>query len=191
MQRNFDPMKKQVEAWKGTRLPDDTAKLVIYRAFVEGKLDAPKHLARRVHDAYFNPRCEEFAPRTVWSLSDGFTSAFNDLDPIPQFKTTRSSRRSLSWPKPPPIDRIHTFRLLRNVAREAGLSAASQALWARCGGWYSILLGPFNHLCNGHNDVYANSGLGSLIVPQFSRSPASRAHAPQFRRHTERRRLVG
>jgi hypothetical protein len=88
MQRNFEPMRKQVEEWKGTRLPDDTAKLVIYRAFVEGKLDAPKHLARRVHDEYFNPRVEEFAPRTVWSLSNAFTSAFKDLDPIPQFKTT-------------------------------------------------------------------------------------------------------
>src|SRR5260370_29875390 len=88
MQRNFEPMRKQVEEWKGTRLPDDTAKLVIYRAFVEGKLDAPKHLARRVHDEYFDPRVEEFAPRTVWSLSNAFTSAFKDLDPIPQFKTT-------------------------------------------------------------------------------------------------------
>src|SRR5713226_3610027 len=88
MQRNFEPMRKQVDAWKGTRLPDDTAKLVIYRAFVEGKLDAPKHLARRVHDEYFDPRVEEFAPRTVWSLSNAFTSAFKDLDPIPQFRTT-------------------------------------------------------------------------------------------------------
>jgi len=88
MQRNFEPMRKQVEAWKGTRLLDDTAKLVVYRAFVEGKLDAPKHLARRFHDQYFDPQVEEFAPRTVWSLSNAFTSAFKDLDPIPQFKTT-------------------------------------------------------------------------------------------------------
>ncbi len=88
MQRNFEPMKKQVETWKGTRLLDDTAKLVVYRAFVEGKLDAPKHLARRVHDQYFDPQVEEFAPRTVWSLSNAFTSAFKELDPIPQFKST-------------------------------------------------------------------------------------------------------
>jgi len=88
MQRNFEPMRKQVDAWKGTRLPDDKAKLVIYWAFVEGKLDAPKHLARRVHDVYFYPRVEEFAPRTLWSLSNAFTSAFKDLDPIPQFRTT-------------------------------------------------------------------------------------------------------
>jgi hypothetical protein len=88
IQRNFEPMRKQVEAWKGTRLPDEAAKLVIYGAFVEGELDVPKHLGRRVHDLYFNPRVEEFAPRTVWSLSNAFTSAFKELDPIPQFKAT-------------------------------------------------------------------------------------------------------
>jgi len=88
MQRNFEPMKKQVEAWKATQIPNETAKLVIYRAFVEGELDVPKYLARRVHDLYFNPYVEEFAPRTTWSLSNAFTSAFKDLEPIAQFKAT-------------------------------------------------------------------------------------------------------
>jgi len=88
VQRNFEPMKNQVEAWKATRIPDKAAKLVIYRAFVEGELDVPKHLARRVHDLYFNPQVEEFAPRTTWSLSNAFTSAFKELDPIPQFRAT-------------------------------------------------------------------------------------------------------
>jgi len=32
MQRSFEPMRKQVEAWKATRLPDEAAKLVIYQA---------------------------------------------------------------------------------------------------------------------------------------------------------------
>jgi hypothetical protein len=88
MQLNFEPMRKQVEAGKGTRLLDDTAKLVIYWAFVEGKLNAPKHLARCVHDQYFDPQVEEFTLRTVWSLSNAFTSAFKELDPIPQFRAT-------------------------------------------------------------------------------------------------------
>ena len=88
IQRNFEPMKKQVEEWKATRISDESAKLVIYRAFVQGELDVPKHLARCVHDLYFNPTAEEFAPRTTWSLSNAFTSAFKDLDPIPQFKAT-------------------------------------------------------------------------------------------------------
>jgi hypothetical protein len=88
IQRNFEPMKKQIETWKATRIPDATAKLVIYRAFVEGELDVPKHLARRVHDLYFNLQIEEFTARTTWSLSYAFTSAFKDLDPIPQFRAT-------------------------------------------------------------------------------------------------------
>jgi hypothetical protein len=79
-------MRKQAEAWKAARFPDEAAKLVIYRAFVEGQLDAPKHLARRVHDLYFEPQVPEFAPRTLWSLSNAFTSAFKELDPIAQFK---------------------------------------------------------------------------------------------------------
>jgi PRTRC genetic system protein B len=49
---------------------------------------AEKHLARRVHDLYFEPQYEEFRPRTLWSLSNAFTSAFKELDPIPQFKAT-------------------------------------------------------------------------------------------------------
>jgi hypothetical protein len=30
----------------------------------------------------------EFEPRTTWSLSNAFTSAFKELDPIPRFKAT-------------------------------------------------------------------------------------------------------
>lgn len=88
MQRNFEPMRQQIASWKQSKLSDDAARLVVYRAFVEGELEAPKHLARRVHDYYFNPTVEEFAPRTIWSLSNAFTSAFKDLDAIPQFRAT-------------------------------------------------------------------------------------------------------
>jgi hypothetical protein len=54
-------MRKQVEAWQRSELTDVTAKVVIYEAFVEGRLEAPKHLARTVHDLYFEPLC--FAAR--------------------------------------------------------------------------------------------------------------------------------
>ena len=90
MQRNFEPMREQVEAWQKSELTDVTAKVVIYEAFVEGQLEAPKHLARTVHDLYFyfEPKYDEFRPRTIWSLSNAFTSAFKELDPIPQFRAT-------------------------------------------------------------------------------------------------------
>jgi hypothetical protein len=58
MQRNFEPMKKQLEAWRRSELTDVIAKVVIHEAFVEGKIEAPKHLARTVHDLYFEPRYE-------------------------------------------------------------------------------------------------------------------------------------
>jgi hypothetical protein len=70
------------------RIDGVSAKVVIYEAFVEGRLEASKHLARTVHDLYFEPRYEEFRSQTIWSLSNAFTSAFKELDPIPQFKAT-------------------------------------------------------------------------------------------------------
>ncbi len=88
IQRNFEPMKRQVAAWKASGLSDAESKLVIYRAFVESKLDAPKYLAPLVHDPYFYPQGDEFAPRTMWSLSNAFTSAFKELEAIPQFRAT-------------------------------------------------------------------------------------------------------
>ena len=91
MQRNFEPMRKQVEAWQRSELTDVTAKVVIYDAFVEGRLEAPKHLARSVHDLYFEPKYEEFRPRTIWSLSNAFTSAFKG------WILSHSSRQQPSW----------------------------------------------------------------------------------------------
>ena len=81
-------MRKQVEAWQRSELTDVTAKVVIYEALVEGNLEVPKHPARPVHDLYFEPKYEDFKSRTIWSLSNAFTSAFKELEPIPQFKAT-------------------------------------------------------------------------------------------------------
>ena len=88
MQRNFAGMRTQVEAWRQSQLSDVAAKLIIYRAFIESDLEVPKHLAKPVHELYFNPQHEEFQPRTMWSLSNAFTSAFKELEPIPQFRAT-------------------------------------------------------------------------------------------------------
>jgi hypothetical protein len=88
IQRNFEPMRRQVETWRQTQIKDIQARLIIYAAFVEGKLDAPKSLLPEVHRLYFEPEYPEFSARTMWSLSNAFTSAFKKLDPIPQFKAT-------------------------------------------------------------------------------------------------------
>ena len=88
IQRNFDPLRQQVESWRSQQITDDRAKLVIYRAFIEGDLSLPRSLARDVHRNYFEPEHPEFAPRTMWSLSNAFTSALKSLDPIPFFQAT-------------------------------------------------------------------------------------------------------
>ena len=89
MQRNFEPMRRQVETWRAQQLSTATAKLTIYRAFIEGELDVPKHLVRKVHELYFTPQHHEFESRTMWSLSNAFTSAFKELDPIHSFGPRR------------------------------------------------------------------------------------------------------
>jgi hypothetical protein len=88
MQRNFKPMVEAVDRWKDSQLSDVAAKMIIYRAFVEAELEVPRHLDRQVHEMYFDPQHDEFRPRTMWSLSNAFTSSFKDLDPIPQYKAT-------------------------------------------------------------------------------------------------------
>jgi len=64
------------------------AELLIYQAFIEDELEFPKHLAQRVHELCFQPVHEEFQARTMGSLSNAFTSAFKELEPIPQYKAT-------------------------------------------------------------------------------------------------------
>src|SRR5260370_16717263 len=88
MQRDFVGMRRGGGGCEVRESAEGTAKVGIYGGFVEGKLEAPKHLARTVHDLYFERKFEEFRPRTIWSLSNAFTSAFKGLEPIPQFKAT-------------------------------------------------------------------------------------------------------
>jgi hypothetical protein len=88
VQRNFAPLKARIEAWQREELSDTTAKLLIYEAFVEGRLKLPRHLMHRVHRYYFNPEYVAFRGRSLWSLSNAFTSAFKFLTPVGQFQAT-------------------------------------------------------------------------------------------------------
>src|SRR6266550_7431485 len=55
IQRNFDPLRQQVETWRSSQITDEKAKLVIYRGFIENQMDVPRHLGRAVHKNYFEP----------------------------------------------------------------------------------------------------------------------------------------
>lgn len=91
IQRNFEPMRKQVEAWQRIELTDVTAKVVIYEAFVEGKLEAPKHLDRTVHDLYFE--------RSRKNSDHGRSGVSRMHSPrhSRNWRQSHSSRRQLSW----------------------------------------------------------------------------------------------
>ena len=86
MQRNFEPLKQQINDWQTREVTVDEAKLIIYKAVVEEKF--PMKLLTCVHEHYFTPSYEAFRPRTLWSLSNAFTSALKQLAPIRQFQMT-------------------------------------------------------------------------------------------------------
>jgi hypothetical protein len=46
-------------------------------------ISVPRSLSRRV---FVLNQYDEFAPKTIWSLSNDFASTFKDLNPISQFK---------------------------------------------------------------------------------------------------------
>ncbi len=82
MQRNFEPMRRQIDFFRGCDLSDQRAKLIIYDAFLGGAADLPKHLGAVVHENYFHPQYADFEPRTLWSLENAFTSALKELEPV-------------------------------------------------------------------------------------------------------------
>lgn len=89
IQRGFKPLEKRVAAMKDYGLTDNDARIMIYVAFLEKAIKGlPKLLMPAVHEHYFSPKYEEFAPRTLWSLSNAFTSTFKKLAPIKQFEVT-------------------------------------------------------------------------------------------------------
>jgi hypothetical protein len=99
IQRNFEPLSKQVEGWTQTRVADEAAKNVIYDAFVMGGF--PRNAMIGVHNNYFHPEIEEFKPRSFWSLSNAFTSAFKKLKPVPQYQATAKLGKFLGRYAPP------------------------------------------------------------------------------------------
>jgi len=86
MQRSFAPLRTQIQGWLEYPVTDEQAKLLIYRAFLEDRF--PRLIMPEVHRCYFKPDYEEFKPRTLWSLSNAFTSAFKLLKPMRQFTAT-------------------------------------------------------------------------------------------------------
>lgn len=94
MQRNFAPLRGQVEYWQNAELQPNHARLAIYEAFLEGGMKIPNYLIRRVHELYFDDN--RFPADRIWRLSNAFTSALKELDPVPQFAATAKVGEFLS-----------------------------------------------------------------------------------------------
>jgi hypothetical protein len=74
--------------------PYHLAKVVIYEAFVEGKLEAPKHLARTVHNLYF----DYFDPNMMSSGPGRFgASLMRSRRDSRNWILFRSSRQLRNW----------------------------------------------------------------------------------------------
>ncbi len=88
--RNYEPMVQDINRWRETQLTDVEAKLAIYEAFVEEAIDLPKHLLRPTHDAFFNPKYEDFRARNWWSMNNAFTESIKSLDAYAQQRAAAS-----------------------------------------------------------------------------------------------------
>lgn len=90
VQRHFQKTLLDVNAWRGFELSDIRAKSIICDAFIGRGIDAPQHLGKLVHRNYFTPNLPDFDPRNMWSLSNAFTSAFKELEPVRRMEATAS-----------------------------------------------------------------------------------------------------
>jgi hypothetical protein len=88
MQRNFAPMLNQVNAWKGYDLPDAAAKLMIYRAFIEDDLPAPKHLAKNVHRTTSSPITTSSGPARCGVSRTRLLRPSRNWSRCPRFRAT-------------------------------------------------------------------------------------------------------
>jgi hypothetical protein len=86
IQRGWQPLREAVQFKRLHELHDDTARLLIYKAFMENRF--PVTLMKSVHNHYFQPQYEAFQPRTLWSMENAFTSAFKELKPVRQYEVT-------------------------------------------------------------------------------------------------------
>lgn len=87
IRRRFGNVQLEIAEKKVKELSDRQAESLIYKAFTYGKF--PVSLFRNTHKEYFiEPSYKEFAPRTLFSLENAFTTSFKKLQPMQQFEQT-------------------------------------------------------------------------------------------------------
>lgn len=87
IQRGFQPLREAIDFKRSHRISDETARSIIYRAFMENRF--PLKLMKSVHREFFvAPSHAEFKQQTMWSLENSFTTAFKELTPVRQYEVT-------------------------------------------------------------------------------------------------------
>ncbi len=91
IQRNFEPQQRQVETWRKTQITDDTAKVIFYSAFIDGKPEAPRTLCCPKCIGCISSRSSRNSPPGRCGASrTRLPAPSNKLDPVPQFKALAS-----------------------------------------------------------------------------------------------------
>ncbi len=96
MVKLIDPVRTSITRMRGYGLSEPRAKELILDSLFQGVV--PKHLLDPIYNYYFEPKEAyeteaeqfEFSSRTLWSLSNAYTSAIKLLNPVGQFKYTAS-----------------------------------------------------------------------------------------------------
>lgn len=96
LQESIGSMQEQIAKLNSRYVTDREAKEIIYDAFVSRSFGLPQAMFMKVHELYFNTTVfaisdaysQAFGPRTLWSLSNAFTTAFKSLVPIQKFRCT-------------------------------------------------------------------------------------------------------
>lgn len=91
IQRNWKPLREQIDFKRNTNLEPDQARLLIYNAFVRHKL--PVSLFKSVSMAY-----EEGNEDSLWEMEQCFTDAFKKLNPLSHYQAAAKLAPALQLP---------------------------------------------------------------------------------------------
>ena len=93
IQRNWSPLRAEIDRKRATLVDPEQARLLIYKAFAHHKL--PVSLFNTVAKTY---ELESNDQETLWGIEQCFTGAFKTLKPIAQFQAASKLSKALQLP---------------------------------------------------------------------------------------------
>ncbi len=87
--RQLGMLEEETQVLRDTRLTDHEAKSFILDSFVKHHV-MPVNLMPNVYQEYFEPKHEEFKPRTAWSLHNAYTEVAKLQPMTPRMESTQA-----------------------------------------------------------------------------------------------------